>query len=181
MKNSGASSSDPKGKRPMAQDDLENFETDRIKRIKLDAQMLGISYEDYKVMVDEDVHLFEKQTSKDDMLNMSSRRSYPFVKHNNILVVFGEKMDISRMPMPMCSCTGIPRNCRRWGRDGWSSSCCTTAISKYPLPTYVRKSRVARLQGRKMGCNTFTKVVESLLLEGYDLDCPIDLKDHWAQ
>ena len=68
MKNSGASSSDPKGKRPMAQDDLENCETDRIKRIKLEATRLGISYEEYKVMVDEDVHFFEKQTSEDEKL-----------------------------------------------------------------------------------------------------------------
>lgn len=113
--------------------------------------------------------------------NVRSKRSHQFMKTNTTLVVFGEEMDIAEMPTPICSCTGVPRACRGWSTEGWTSTCCTASLSMYPLPTYAGSNRIVRLPGRRMGCSTFTKVVEKLLLEGYDLDYPIDLKDHWLK
>ena len=113
--------------------------------------------------------------------NVRSRKPYQFVKQNTTLVVFGEEMDISEIPTPVCSCTGISRTCRGWTSEGWTSICCTSDVSMYPLPTYVGRTRIVRLPGRRMGSGTFTKVIEKLLLEGYDLDYPIDLKDHWVK
>ncbi|KAJ1389960.1 GAGA-binding transcriptional activator [Sesbania bispinosa] len=34
--------------------------------------------------------------------------------------------DESTMPAPVCSCTGVPRQCYKWGNGGWQSACCTT-------------------------------------------------------
>ena len=77
MKNSGASSSDPKGKRPLAQEELETIEklsheNNRVKRIKLEAEIRDVSYEDCKVIVDlEEAELVEKQAKQetdDEML-----------------------------------------------------------------------------------------------------------------
>ncbi|KAM0934751.1 putative transcription factor GAGA-Binding-like family [Dioscorea sansibarensis] len=63
------------------------------------------------------------------------------------LVAFDE----STMPVPVCSCTGIPRQCYKWG------------------------------SGRKMSGSAFNKLLTRLAAEGHDLSMPLDLRDHWAK
>ncbi|KAK2978623.1 hypothetical protein RJ640_020933 [Escallonia rubra] len=88
--------------------------------------------------------------------------------------------DESTMPVPICSCTGTLRPCYKWGNGGWQSSCCTTTMSMYPLPSVPNK-RHARVGGRKMSGSAFNKLLSRLAGEGHDLSNPIDLKDHWAK
>lgn len=88
--------------------------------------------------------------------------------------------DESTMPAPVCSCTGILRQCYKWGNGGWQSSCCTTTLSMYPLPAVPNK-RHARVGGRKMSGSAFNKLLSRLAAEGHDLSNPVDLKDHWAK
>ncbi|XP_058108434.1 protein BASIC PENTACYSTEINE2-like [Magnolia sinica] len=102
------------------------------------------------------------------------------VKKNMGLVINGIDVDISGIPIPVCSCTGTPQQCYRWGCGGWQSACCTTSISMYPLPMG-NKRRGARIAGRKMSLGAFKKVLEKLAGEGYNLSNPIDLKSHWAK
>ncbi|KAL9679003.1 hypothetical protein QQ045_016856 [Rhodiola kirilowii] len=96
------------------------------------------------------------------------------------VVVNGITMDISRIPIPVCSCTGTPQQCYRWGSGGWQSACCTTMLSEYPLPMSTKR-RGARIAGRKMSVGAFKKVLEKLASEGYDFSNAIDLKTHWAK
>ncbi|XP_039055147.1 protein BASIC PENTACYSTEINE6-like isoform X3 [Hibiscus syriacus] len=91
-------------------------------------------------------------------------------------VVFNE----STMAPPVCSCTGVLRQCYKWGNGGWQSSCCTTALSMYPLPAVPNKKH-ARIGGRKMSGSAFNKLLTRLAAEGYDLSNPVDLKNHWAK
>lgn len=88
--------------------------------------------------------------------------------------------DDSAMPVPVCTCTGSPQPCYRWGNGGWQSACCTTTISMYPLPQVANK-RYSRVGGRKMSGSAFTKLLNRLAAEGYDFSSPLDLKDHWAK
>ncbi|XP_065881378.1 protein BASIC PENTACYSTEINE6 [Euphorbia lathyris] len=88
--------------------------------------------------------------------------------------------DDSTMPAPVCSCTGVFRQCYKWGNGGWQSSCCTTTLSMYPLPAVPNK-RHARVGGRKMSGSAFSKLLSRLAAEGYDLSNPVDLKEHWAK
>ncbi|WCJ39709.1 basic pentacysteine 4 [Euphorbia peplus] len=88
--------------------------------------------------------------------------------------------DESAMPVPVCSCTGVPHQCYKWGNGGWQSSCCTTTVSSYPLPQMPNK-RHARVGGRKMSGSVFTKLLSRLASEGHDLAMPLDLKDYWAR
>ncbi|XP_041011081.1 protein BASIC PENTACYSTEINE4-like isoform X1 [Juglans microcarpa x Juglans regia] len=92
------------------------------------------------------------------------------------LVTFDE----SSMPVPVCSCTGVHRQCYKWGNGGWQSSCCTTRLSMYPLPQMPNK-RHARVGGRKMSGSVFTRLLSRLAAEGHDLSLPLDLKDYWAR
>ncbi|MCL7025463.1 hypothetical protein MKW94_012413 [Papaver nudicaule] len=92
----------------------------------------------------------------------------------------GIDLDLSGIPIPVCSCTGAPQQCYRWGCGGWQSACCTTSISMYPLPMS-NKRRGARIAGRKMSQGAFKKVLEKLASEGYNLTNPIDLRTHWAK
>lgn len=96
------------------------------------------------------------------------------------VVINGVDIDISGIPIPVCSCTGAPQQCYRWGCGGWQSACCTTSISMYPLPLSTKR-RGARIAGRKMSQGAFKKVLEKLMAEGYNLSNPIDLKTHWAK
>ena len=96
------------------------------------------------------------------------------------MVINGIDFDISRIPTPVCSCTGAPQQCYRWGAGGWQSACCTTSISTYPLPMNTKR-RGARIAGRKMSQGAFKKVLEKLAGEGYNLNNPIDLKTFWAK
>jgi hypothetical protein len=88
--------------------------------------------------------------------------------------------DESTMPVPVCSCTGVHRQCYKWGNGGWQSSCCTTRLSMYPLPQMPNK-RHARVGGRKMSGSVFTRLLSRLAAEGHDLALPLDLKDFWAR
>lgn len=96
------------------------------------------------------------------------------------MVINGIDLDLSRIPTPICSCTGAPQQCYRWGAGGWQSACCTTSISTYPLPMSTKR-RGARIAGRKMSQGAFKKVLEKLAGEGYNLANPIDLKTFWAK
>ncbi|XP_031741595.1 protein BASIC PENTACYSTEINE2 isoform X1 [Cucumis sativus] len=96
------------------------------------------------------------------------------------LVINGFDMDISSIPIPVCSCTGTPHQCYRWGYGGWQSACCTTSLSLHPLPMS-EKRRGARIAGRKMSQGAFKKVLEKLAAQGYNFSNPIDLRSHWAR
>lgn len=88
--------------------------------------------------------------------------------------------DLSMVPPPYCSCTGVARACHKWGGGSWQSSCCTNSISQYPLPP--RPSRPgSRISGRKMTHGAYTKVLLKLAAEGYDLTHAVDLKDRWSR
>nr|ADV59402.1 GAGA-binding transcriptional activator [Lotus japonicus]ADV59403.1 GAGA-binding transcriptional activator [Lotus japonicus]AFK46069.1 unknown [Lotus japonicus] len=84
------------------------------------------------------------------------------------------------MPVPVCTCTGIARQCYKWGNGGWQSSCCTTTLSVYPLPQLPNK-RHARIGGRKMSGSVFTRLLSKLASEGHDISIPLDLKNYWAR
>ncbi|KAI9201687.1 hypothetical protein LWI28_027437 [Acer negundo] len=88
--------------------------------------------------------------------------------------------DESTMPAPVCSCTGVLRQCYKWGNGGWQSACCTTTLSMYPLPAVPNK-RHARVGGRKMSGSAFNKLLSRLAADGHDLSSPVDLKDNWAK
>ncbi|KAK2986664.1 hypothetical protein RJ640_010120 [Escallonia rubra] len=111
--------------------------------------------------------------------NSSIQRSKP-AKKNMDVVINGIDMDISGIPIPVCSCTGSPQQCYRWGCGGWQSACCTTTISMYPLPMSTKR-RGARIAGRKMSQGAFKKVLEKLAAEGYNFANAIDLRTHWAK
>ncbi|OIW21271.1 hypothetical protein TanjilG_31386 [Lupinus angustifolius] len=96
------------------------------------------------------------------------------------IVINGIDMDLSSIPIPVCSCTGALQQCYRWGSGGWQSACCTTGISIYPLPMSTKR-RGARIAGRKMSIGAFKKVLEKLAAEGYNFSNPIDLKTYWAK
>ncbi|XAR73794.1 hypothetical protein NMG60_11007883 [Bertholletia excelsa] len=96
--------------------------------------------------------------------------------NDNSQVIFDE----STMPVPVCSCTGSPQPCYKWGNGGWQSACCTTTMSMYPLPQISNK-RHARVGGRKMSGSAFNKLLIRLAAEGHNLYTPLDLKDHWAK
>ena len=102
------------------------------------------------------------------------------VKKSTEIVINGIDMDISSIPIPVCSCTGTPQQCYRWGSGGWQSACCTTGMSMYPLPMSAKR-RGARIAGRKMSIGAFKKVLEKLASEGYNFSNPIDLKTYWAK
>lgn len=88
--------------------------------------------------------------------------------------------DVSGVPPPVCSCTGVQKVCYKWGMGGWQSSCCTISISTYPLPMSTTRPG-ARLAGRKMSNGAYVKLLMRLAGEGYDLSHPVDLKNHWAR
>ncbi|KAI4336370.1 hypothetical protein L6164_014905 [Bauhinia variegata] len=92
------------------------------------------------------------------------------------LVTFDE----TTMPAPVCTCTGVPRQCYKWGNGGWQSSCCTTNLSVYPLPQLPNK-RHARVGGRKMSGSVFTRLLSRVAAQGHDLSIPLDLKEYWAR
>lgn len=88
--------------------------------------------------------------------------------------------DESSMQVPVCSCTGVPRQCYKWGNGGWQSSCCTTSLSVYPLPQMPNK-RHARMGGRKMSGSVFSRLLTRVAAAGHDLSVPLDLKSYWAK
>lgn len=114
-----------------------------------------------------------------DENNPSVQRA-PRVQKTTEIAINGIDMDLSSIPIPICSCTGTPQQCYRWGSGGWQSACCTTAMSVYPLPMSTKR-RGARIAGRKMSIGAFTKVLEKLAAEGFNFSNPIDLKTYWAK
>ncbi|KHN28889.1 Protein BASIC PENTACYSTEINE1 [Glycine soja] len=131
----------------------------------------------------------KKPRKPKDNSNVPVQRAKP-PKKTMELVINGIDMDISDLPIPVCSCTGAPtpvcsctgapQQCYRWGCGGWQSACCTTNVSIYPLPMSMKR-RGARIAGRKMSQGAFKKVLEKLAAEGYNFANPIDLKTHWAR
>lgn len=115
---------------------------------------------------------------KDNSITPAQREKPP--KKTMEFVINGIDMDISGLPVPVCSCTGAPQQCYRWGCGGWQSACCTTNVSIYPLPMSIKR-RGARIAGRKMSQGAFKKVLEKLAAEGYNFSNPIDLRTHWAR
>lgn len=90
------------------------------------------------------------------------------------------KFDESTMPIPVCYCTGVARQCYKWGNGGWQSSCCTMSISEYPLP-FQQHKRHSRIGGRKMSGSVFSRLLTRLAMAGHDLSVPLDLKTYWAK
>lgn len=120
-----------------------------------------------------------KPKGESDDVSNNVQRVKP-VKKSVDVVINGVSMDISGLPVPICTCTGTPQQCYRWGCGGWQSACCTTNISMYPLPMSTKR-RGARISGRKMSQGAFKKVLEKLASEGYSFGNAIDLKSHWAR
>jgi hypothetical protein len=121
----------------------------------------------------------KKPRKQKDNSNASAQGVKP-PKKTVALEINGIEMDISGLPVPVCSCTGNPQQCYRWGCGGWQSACCTTNVSIYPLPMSIKR-RGARIAGRKMSQGAFKKVLEKLAAQGYNFANPIDLKTHWAR
>lgn len=121
----------------------------------------------------------KKPRKPKDNSNALVQREKPARKAMEV-VINGIDMDISGLPIPVCSCTGTPQQCYRWGCGGWQSACCTTNVSMYPLPMSTKR-RGARIAGRKMSQGAFKKVLEKLAAEGYNFANPIDLRTHWAR
>ncbi|XP_047313418.1 protein BASIC PENTACYSTEINE6-like [Impatiens glandulifera] len=82
--------------------------------------------------------------------------------------------DETVMPSPICTCTGVPQACYKWGDGGWQSICCCD-ISQSQTPG----KRQARMEGRKMNGSVFTQVLNQLASEGHDLSTPVDLANYW--
>lgn len=121
----------------------------------------------------------EKKLKDNNMPRVQRERS-PLLRKSVEMVINGVSMDIGGLPVPVCSCTGMPQQCYRWGCGGWQSACCTTNVSVYPLPISTKR-RGARIAGRKMSQGAFRKVLEKLSSDGFDFSNPIDLKSHWAK
>ncbi|XP_077241004.1 protein Barley B recombinant-like [Tasmannia lanceolata] len=123
-----------------------------------------------------------KKNPPSTILKDESNCSIPKSKKtkNTGVVINGIDIDISGIPIPICSCTGAAQQCYRWGCGGWQSACCTTSVSTYPLPMSTKR-RGARIAGRKMSQGAFKKVLEKLAAEGHNLSHPIDLKTYWAK
>ncbi|MCO5604426.1 hypothetical protein L7F22_058591 [Adiantum nelumboides] len=100
--------------------------------------------------------------------------------NSKALIVYEAQVGTPATALPFCSCTGVNRQCYRWGSGGWQSSCCTNSLSEYPLPMSSTKRR-SRVAGRKMSGGAFKKLLERLAGHGVDITQPIDLKDHWAK
>ncbi|CAH8374247.1 unnamed protein product [Eruca vesicaria subsp. sativa] len=101
-------------------------------------------------------------------------------KNPDINVVDISSFDVSGVPPPVCSCTGVSKVCYKWGMGGWQSSCCTISISTFPLPMSTTRPGT-RLAGRKMSNGAYVKLLMRLAGEGYDLTHPVDLRNHWAR
>lgn len=122
----------------------------------------------------------KKDTSKPRKTKGNGSSSAKRERKNLNFASYESSMDASGIPAPVCTCTGVARQCYRWGAGGWQSACCTTNISEYPLP--MRTTRPgSRMAGRKMSHGAYDKLLQRLAAEGYDLSHPIDLKDHWAK
>lgn len=114
------------------------------------------------------------------LLKKSDVRNFPPVSREDIDLINQINLDGGGVPPPVCSCTGVPRQCYKSGNGGWQSSCCTLTLSVYPLPQLPNK-RHSRMGGRKMSGNVFARLLTRLAEEGHDLSLPVDLKNYWAK
>ncbi|GMH22579.1 hypothetical protein Nepgr_024422 [Nepenthes gracilis] len=121
-----------------------------------------------------------KNPEKSKKMKASNTPAAKRERKNSNFMVYETGLDISGVPAPVCTCTGVPRQCYRGGSGGWQSSCCTINISQYPLPMSSTRPS-SRMAGRKMSHGAFEKLLQRLAAEGHDLSCPIDLKEHWAR
>ncbi|CAH9095912.1 unnamed protein product [Cuscuta epithymum] len=176
----GHTYSDPSG---TTQTSVELLEADSIKEEPATVEDHACVYEDSccskKRVGVASSGLKAKKSKKAKNDKPPSKRERPAMKSVDV-VIGGIDMDISKIPTPVCSCTGTLQQCYRWGCGGWQSACCTTTISMYPLPMS-DKRRGARIAGRKMSLGAFKKVLEKLDSEGYNFTDPIDLRSHWAK
>lgn len=122
----------------------------------------------------------KKGPSKSTKTKGSGSASTKRERKNLNFASYESSMDASGIPAPVCTCTGVARQCYRWGAGGWQSSCCTINVSEYPLPMSTTRPG-SRMAGRKMSHGAYDKLLQRLATEGYDLSHPIDLKDHWAK
>lgn len=120
-----------------------------------------------------------KSAESDSPKTKKSKHGPPPMQSVDV-VINGIEKGVSGIPIPVCSCTGIPRKCDPRGSGGWQSVCCTTSFSLYPLPMSTKRPGV-RTAGRRMTQGTFKKVLEKLAADGYDFSEPIDLKTHWIK
>ncbi|PWA47019.1 GAGA binding-like protein [Artemisia annua] len=119
-------------------------------------------------------HSKSKKSKKKTVLKPNTERKNPNL-------VFDEsKFDFSKVPPPVCSCTGVARQCHKNGMMGWRSSCCSSGMSVFPLPMSPSRPG-ARVGGRKMRHSAYQKLLCKLASEGHDLSHPVDLKAHWAK
>uniref|UniRef100_A0A1D1Z4X6 GAGA-binding transcriptional activator n=1 Tax=Anthurium amnicola TaxID=1678845 RepID=A0A1D1Z4X6_9ARAE len=112
--------------------------------------------------------------------DLNKQTSVKFEWKSRDVVLNQVTFDEATMPAPVCSCTGMPQRCYKWGNGGWQSACCTPTLSMYPLP-FLPIKRHGRVSGRKMSGNAFTKLISRMAAEGHDLSTPLDLKNHWAK
>ncbi|KAI3687239.1 hypothetical protein L1987_80933 [Smallanthus sonchifolius] len=105
----------------------------------------------------------------------------PNVERKNLDNVIDEtQFDLSKVPPPVCSCTGVARQCHKCGVNGWQSSCCNSRISVFPLPMSPWRPG-ARVSGRKMSHGAYRKLLCKLASEGHNLSHLVDLKAHWSK
>ncbi|XP_071702586.1 barley B recombinant-like protein D isoform X2 [Rutidosis leptorrhynchoides] len=150
-----------------------------------DEAIATLKYQDKELMNTEHKKVMKKAKSQSPKIKLSTKKErsndeQQLETWKDQLGLNQVSFDESSMPVPVCSCTGVPQPCYRWGNGGWQSACCTTTISMYPLPP-VPDKRYSRIGGRKMSGGAFTKLLTRLSSEGYDLSGPVDLKDHWAK
>ncbi|KAL0326790.1 UNVERIFIED_CONTAM: protein BASIC PENTACYSTEINE2 [Sesamum angustifolium] len=86
-------------------------------------------------------------------------------------------MDITGIPIPVCSCTGTPQQCYRWG-CGVGSLLVAPQLYRC-IHCHEHKTWGELL--RKMSQGAFKKVLEKLAAEGYNFANPIDLRTYWAK
>ncbi|KAL3613976.1 Protein BASIC PENTACYSTEINE4-like [Castilleja foliolosa] len=127
------------------------------------------------------ISIFPPEATESDHAKKSTKSPK---KQKKVAQDFGsinpKHFDESAVPVPVCSCTGVARQCYKWGNGGWQSACCTTSLSVYPLP-HIPNKKHARMGGRKMSGSVFRRLLMGRAAAGHDLPIPVDLKSHWAK
>ncbi|XP_020598248.1 protein BASIC PENTACYSTEINE7-like, partial [Phalaenopsis equestris] len=121
----------------------------------------------------------ENQASASRNNNEASTSTENREKNREESIVHGGSTDFSRVPIPVCSCTGVRRECHKFA-GGWRSTCCTASLSEYPLP-FTSSRPKKRIMGRSITKAAYKKILERLAAEGHDLLWGVDLKNHWAR
>ncbi|PHT53330.1 hypothetical protein CQW23_07792 [Capsicum baccatum] len=90
---------------------------------------------------DDQANLLEMDSDKEADTQLTSWKDNLWLNQINF--------DESAMPVMVCSCTGTPQPCYKWGHVG----------------------------GRKMSGGAFSKLLNHFAAQDYDLSIPLDLKD----